>query len=123
MDNINKIISFVLGLIVVAIFLVIISGRLEIGKRFLTASRGDTTSITPTQNEDQNEEKDDEKSGEDSANVSPTEKLLAQNTTVTPTRSVGDVKSIPDTGADMRFAVLIVTAVASGFGMLKMSGS
>lgn len=50
MDNTNKIISFVLGLIVVVVFLIIITGRLNLKKiNFLPLSKATPTAkLTPT---------------------------------------------------------------------------
>ncbi len=49
MDNINKIISFILGLIVVVVFIAIVTGRLGgLGKKVQTLSKGNATpTVTP----------------------------------------------------------------------------
>jgi len=44
MDSFNKVISFVLGLVVVVVFLAIISGKINIGKKII----GLKTVLTPT---------------------------------------------------------------------------
>lgn len=44
MDNFNKIVSFVLGLIVVVVFIAVISGRLNLGKKLSQM----TTKVSPT---------------------------------------------------------------------------
>ena len=46
MDNFNKILSFVLGLVVVIVFLAVITGRFDVKKRF--QGFGTTLSPTPT---------------------------------------------------------------------------
>lgn len=46
MDNFNKIISFVLGLVVVIVFLAVITGRFNIRKSF--QGLGQQTKVTPT---------------------------------------------------------------------------
>ncbi|OGK24065.1 hypothetical protein A3C25_05120 [Candidatus Roizmanbacteria bacterium RIFCSPHIGHO2_02_FULL_38_11] len=46
MDNFNRIVSFVLGLIVVIVFLAIVTGRFNIGNR--TKNLGGQTKISPT---------------------------------------------------------------------------
>ncbi len=50
MDNFNKVISFVLGLVVVVVLLVILTGRFNLRERFLPLgrSKGPTTTVTPT---------------------------------------------------------------------------
>lgn len=114
MDNINKIISFTLGLIVVVIFLVIISGRLQIGKRFFTASRGSTTTGTPVQSNQEISA---------TITISPSQKVATQTITVSPssTRSIGRVESIPNTGADETMAIMLISAAISGYGLWKLS--
>ena len=110
MDNINKIISFALGLIVVAIFLVIISGRLQIGKKLFTASRGaTTTSVSPFDTDTVTE------------TVSPASKPVAENTTVTPTKKVPAVNHIPDTGMSSTAILYLGIAILAGVSLWKMS--
>ncbi|GIW64444.1 MAG: hypothetical protein KatS3mg092_0377 [Patescibacteria group bacterium] len=46
MDNFNKIISFILGLVVIIIFFAVVSGRLNLGK--FTPSFAKKTNISPT---------------------------------------------------------------------------
>lgn len=51
MDNFNRIISFVLGLIVVIVFIVIITGRFNLKEKFLgkaNITKTPTPTITPT---------------------------------------------------------------------------
>ncbi len=114
MDGINKIISFVLGLIVVAIFLVIISGRLQLGKKFFTASRGSATTSTPKQNTPT-------VAPSVKVTAKPTGRTIAQNKTLSPTKTVGNVKTIPNTGPDSLMTMLMVSAVVAGIGLWKMS--
>src|SRR6185503_2786194 len=54
MDGFNKVISFVLGLVVVVVLIAIITGRLNLKQKLLSVSKGQTTTptviptITPT---------------------------------------------------------------------------
>lgn len=83
----NKIISFVLGLIVVIVFLLIVTGRFKIfNSRWLNISRGNTASPTPTKVAE---------TGTPSptvVNTTPAQK----SPTPTPTQPI---KSIPSTGS------------------------
>lgn len=114
MDNINKIISFVLGLVVIAIFLVILSGRLQLKERFLAASRGESLTPTPTAVQESEQ-----------ANLSPTQSTtpaaVAKNTTPTPTRSVDSVNTIPDTGAGT--SLLLFSFIGGGVGIVLRKSS
>ncbi len=48
MENFNKIISFVLGLVVVIVLLVILTGRFNLRERFLPLRDANRTTTTPT---------------------------------------------------------------------------
>ncbi len=48
MDNVNKIISFILGLIVVVVFIAIVTGKFHIGKGSKVLTKSNTTpTVTP----------------------------------------------------------------------------
>ncbi len=115
MDNMNKIISFVLGLVVVAIFLVIISGRLQIGKRFLSASRGAGTTGTPAQSAESITVTE-----KVSTTVTPTEKAAAKGN-VANKKTSDNASNIPNTGPETTFMLLLVVAGFSGYGLWKLS--
>jgi hypothetical protein len=49
MDNANKIISFVLGLVVVIVFILLITGKLSVGKKLQTLFKAKVTpTVTPS---------------------------------------------------------------------------
>jgi hypothetical protein len=49
MDNFNKVLSFILGLVVVVVFIIVLSSRLDLGKKFLPFQSGTPTpKVTPT---------------------------------------------------------------------------
>lgn len=48
MENFNKIISFVLGLVVVVVLLIILTGRFNLRERFLPLRDANRTTVTPT---------------------------------------------------------------------------
>ncbi len=53
MDNFNKIISFVLGLVVVIVFFAVVTGRINFKKGIPSLSVSPTATVTPTQNQTQ----------------------------------------------------------------------
>ena len=103
MDSFNKVISFVLGLVVVIVFLAIISGKIDLRKR-ITGSGGvslfgskPTPTLTPT--------------------VTPTQKPTAiynQYNNQTP-------KKIPATGSPTIILSLLFSALSGGIYLRKKS--
>jgi len=103
MDSTNKIISFVLGLVVVIVFIVIITGKLNLKKiNFLPLAK--TSSITPT--------------------VTPTPKttsLSVVNKQVT--NSNYKTQTIPATGAPTILLPLAFSGLLGGIYLRKKSNS
>lgn len=99
MDNVNKIISFVLGLIVVIVILLLITGRLGLfkGAKLFTARGSTSTSPTPNNK------------------ATPTPKRLAQNTS--------QPKTIPSTGAETDVLVLVSIALVGGIYLRKVKST
>lgn len=100
MDNFNKIVSFVLGLIVVVVFIAIISGRLNLGKKLSQM----TVKISP----------------------SPTPSKISYYTTtptLTPTGSyIANGKSpssIPSTGSPTLLLPILLSGLGSGLFLRK----
>jgi hypothetical protein len=116
MENMNKIISFILGLIVVIVFIAVISGRLKLGEKVASLTKSGTatkTTPTPTPVTTAN-------------NVTTTNRYATNTTTTTNTTTKGGntvqgVNSIPNTGAE---TALIPTALSMfGAGMfLRKAG-
>ncbi len=106
MDSFNKIISFILGLVVVVVFLAVITGRLNLGKRFSSLSSS-TISPTPTTS---------------SAVPTPTTVI---NNYQSQSHSQADNQSgktpgvIPATGAPTVLLPLALFGLFSGFGLKK----
>ena len=121
MDNINKIISFILGLVVVAIFLVILSGRLDLGKRFFTASWGQTVSEQESNNSSESDEMLAQNTEGTQTTPNPTRPAVTQNPQITPARAVQGVSNIPNTGADVQIGLLLIAGLSSGAVLWKMS--
>lgn len=108
MDGFNKVISFVLGLIVVVVIIAIITGRLNLTSRFLAGvSRGQTTTPTPTK----------------TPTPTPT---ISGSPTPTPTiyfttgNSTG-TKNIPKTGTETYLLVTSAVSLLAGFIIKKKS--
>lgn len=108
MDNANKIFSFVLGLVVVIVFLAIITGRLNLKQiRILPLSKN--TTLTPT------------------ISPSPTPELSAmqpvvntnQKTSNTNTQTLGSVKTIPNTGVTTLLLPLAISGLFGGIYLRK----
>lgn len=119
MDNFNKVISFVLGLIVVIVLLVIITGRLNIRERFLSLVGKSkpfaysTVSPTPTQRE--------KNLAQLNTSITPTRiptiTDVIDRVTPTPTRTVTlvpKITTIPRTGAPTILLALAPIALAAG---------
>lgn len=117
MGDFNKVISFILGLVVVVVFIAILSGRLNLGNRIPTLSGVTGVTTTPT----------------------PTE-IIFPTSTITPTRSytqptpvmkvtryptkpvIGKTPgTIPNTGAPTLLIPLVISALFGG-SLLKRSG-
>jgi hypothetical protein len=95
MDSFNKIISFVLGLVVVVVFLAVISGRLNLGSK--KASPTPTPTPTPTV-----------------AGTSISKVTISQ----TPINNYQNPKTIPSTGPELLFP-LVFSSFLSGLYLKK----
>lgn len=122
----NKIISFILGLIVVVMLLLLITGRLGVFKKtnFLTISRG-ITKTTPTP----------AKTSVGTTQATPTPRKLAQNvvltaTPVVPNKPAGgvqnkadEIKTIPNTGSSEGILILSAVMLLGGVYLRKQKVS
>jgi len=110
MDGFNKVISFVLGLIVVVVIIAVITGRLNLKNRFLAGvSRGQTTTPTPTT----------------TRTPSPTPTVFG---TPTPTPTIyfttgnsNGTKNIPKTGVETYLIATSVVSLLAGMVIRKKS--
>lgn len=93
MDNFNKIVSFVLGLIVVIVFLAVITGRLNLKNRFSAK-----TSVVPT----------------------PTTMITYLSPTPVKT-TISGIKTIPSTGSPTELLQLLITFATGGY-FLRRTG-
>ena len=108
MENFNKIISFVLGLVVVIVFLAVISRKVDLKKTFVSLSGGaKNTKVTPTPSP---------KKGQTIVieNVTP---ILTTGYNGYQTSGQSQPKTIPSTGAP---TVLIPIAISSLFAGLRL---
>jgi hypothetical protein len=110
MDSFNKIISFVLGLVVVIVFFAVITGRINFRKGLPSLST--PLSVTPTQTP----------AGNKTMTPAPTQKA---GSTVTNTygsyKTDGKTTTIPATGLPTLFIPSLLAAAATG-GFLRKIG-
>jgi hypothetical protein len=123
MDNFNKIISFVLGLVVVVVLLVILTGRFNLRERFLPLKDGAKVSVTPAPKAGAT--KAPEKKGGTAAqpkNIVPTQSYNYRSYTGMTkggqVSTISAVTAIPNTGAP---TLLIPMAIASLMGGVYLS--
>lgn len=102
MDNFNKVISFVLGLVVVVVFLAVISGRLNLKNRLAS---GKNPTATPTQATD-----------EKTSTVSVGSTKYQTNTSI-----VKQPSTIPSTGAPLFLFPVVISSFLGGI-FLKRAG-
>lgn len=111
MENFNKIISFILGLVVVIVFLIIISGRWNVRQLF-RVSKGNTASqlVTPTT-----------KPTTVDATGTPTTTKAPTRTPTPSRRPMQAVNNIPNTGANIVVLPLLLAGLAGGLSLRKKS--
>ena len=130
MDNFNRTISFILGLVVVVVFLAVISGRIDLRGRLLNATKGinllssNKTTPTPTPTP---------KNIISSVTVAPqvntnyqTNKPIVQptktnQTQITQNNYSQNPKTIPNTGSPTLLLPLAFSALMMGIGMRRKS--
>ncbi len=124
MDGTNKAISFVLGLVVVIVFLAVVTGRLKLGKiNFLPLSKGPTPTVTGTPNPTgvgtaQNPTPSSQTHSYQTQNTQTVQ--IPQTKTQTGTyQSTGNVKSIPNTGAPTVMLPIFISMLGSGLYLRK----
>jgi len=103
MDNANKIFSFVLGLIVVIVFLAVITGRLNL-KKIQILPLAKNTTITPTV----------------TPSSTPTPELTSMQT-VEVGQKTTTVKTIPNTGAPTLLLPFAISGLFGGMYLRKKS--
>lgn len=124
MENFNRILSFIIGLVVVVVIVAVIANRINLGKRVSTLSQSlKKVSPTPTKVSDKDLEIPYQSS---SPTPSPTPKIVVSNKTSDGTYETkggltNQPKKIPSTGAP---TLLIPLSLAGAFigGKLKNSG-
>ncbi len=105
MDNFNKIVSFVLGLVVVIVFLAVITGRLNLRSRIISGGKispSPSLSVVPT-------------------HPYPSTTVMGQNPQPTNSYSSKPITTIPSTGSPTLLLPLLFSGAASGF-FLKKAG-
>ena len=108
MDNFNKIISFVLGLVVVIVFLIVIGGRFNLKERVKDFGNPKKPSPSPTII-----------IGQYSSPTPIAKNALGQGATNTYTSSQKTPTTIPATGSPTIFLPIIFSALSLGFYLRK----
>lgn len=125
MDNFNRTISFILGLVVVVVFLAVISGRIDLRGRLTSLTKGvnfispTKTSPTPTPTP---------KNIISSVTIAPqvntnyqTNQNQNQITQTTKTNYSQNLKTIPGTGSPTLLIPLAFSTLMIGIGMRRKS--
>lgn len=113
MDSFNKVISFVLGLVVVLVFFAVVTGRLKLPGRLSTPFSKSTATSTPTPTPISIV-----KIGDNSK-----ESVLGNNykAQITPTKTISRPGEIPATGLPTLFVPTLLTGAVGGF-FLRRAG-
>ena len=121
MDNINKLISFGLGLIVVVVFLAVVTGKINLGKNItkLTGKISPTpTKTKTTTSNEMNNYKDS------SSKITPASSLIVQDTTNkaydTYQGKEKTPSTIPATGAPTLLIPLLLSGLGGGVLLKKI---
>lgn len=91
MGNFNKVLSFILGLVVVIVFVIVLSKRLNLQSKFIPF--GNNPTPTPKVKEVKKLVKD-----EPEIKFTEPEKIKTQEVVINKTNTVQNIKSIPETG-------------------------
>lgn len=104
MDSFNKVISFILGLVVVVVFLAVVSKRIDLSKKLLPLSQtGTAVSVTPTASQSKG------------STPTPTNGYNRYQTTTTVTIP----STIPATGSPTILIPFAISALFAGIGLRK----
>lgn len=111
MDNFNRILSFIIGLVVVVVIVAIIANRINLGRRVSTLSnslRKTTTTPSPSQ--------------APTVSPTPTQKVVASSNSGYQTKGGASTppKTIPQTGAT---TLLVPLSLAGAFIGLRLKNS
>ncbi len=105
MDNFNKVISFVLGLIVVVVFLAIVTRRIDLKNKISIFNFGAKLSVTPTPQTQGTK-----------TEIVPTGQAGSNRYQVTPpTAMKQQAKSIPSTGPELLFPLALSSLLGGLF--------
>lgn len=107
MDNLNKTISFVLGLVVVLVFFAVISGRINLKGKIPFITKSTTPTPTPTKTVETLSNQADKISNEKNSYKS--------NVIKTPT-------SIPQTGSPTLLIPILISGLGSGIMLRRTKG-
>jgi hypothetical protein len=110
MGNFNRVLSFVLGLVVVIVFIIVLSSRLNLGQKFIPFQQN-KTSVTPTPKSQV-------------AKVTPTVSFYGPTGTQTKGGQVLTItpKTIPNTGSPTAALILFNSTLFLGFYLRRKTG-
>ncbi len=121
MDNLNKLISFGLGLIVVVVFLAVVTGKINLGKNVAKLTGKNSPTPTKTKTTTSNEI-NNYKDG--TSKITPASTLVVQDTKnkTTNTYQAGEKapSTIPATGAPTLLIPLLLSSVGGGVLLKKI---
>lgn len=127
MDNANKIISFVLGLVVVIVFLAVLTGKFKLSSLGFLSNKA-KTSVTPTVTPTPKTtaiSSVSESSGSQTAQSNAPAKVPVSTTTNTNgantvyTNNTSNIKTIPNTGAPTILLPIIFSSLFGGIFLKK----
>lgn len=122
MDNINKLISFGLGLIVVVVFLAVVTGKINLGKNVTKLTGKTSPTPTKTKTATSNEMNDYKDSV---AKITPASSLIVQDTKDKTYNSYKEGEKAPSTIPATGVPTLLIPLFLSGIGsgaLLKKIG-
>jgi len=119
MGNFNKVLSFILGLVVVIVFVIVLSKRLNLQNKFIPFGNN----LTPTPKV----EKTAQETSKESSGQDQTKEPAKGDTTIKFTQPeeqkgeevVNQVQSIPETGPSSLLLLVYAASGATGFYLLK----
>ncbi|MEX1052678.1 MAG: hypothetical protein WEC80_02420 [Patescibacteria group bacterium] len=112
MGNFNKVLSFILGLVVVIVFVIVLSRRLNLQSKFIPFGNNDATP-TPTVVQIADEDTQDSKEKEIEVKFTEPEEQKSEDV-------INQVQSIPETGPSSALLLLYGSLGATGFLLRKI---
>lgn len=116
MDNFNKVASFILGLVVVVIFIALLTGRINLGKRLTVLNTKPTATPTPTKKITIATTTNTESQTKETTSAYHSYTQNNQSTKTSPSR-------IPSTGPETALLPLLFSGAGIGYFLKKIKSS